>query len=101
GVGGPGLSVMDHTYLLQRDEPGAERVRYVECLRAPGGMIGTALAQAAQLGVRAQGLSLVGDDDDGRTVRRRLRSLGVDTRRLLVSRTLPTTTAVVLVDRAT
>src|SRR5262245_25792041 len=100
-VVGLGLCVMDHVYLLQQDEPGAERVRYDDCLRAPGGMIGTALAQAAQLGVRAEVLSLVGDDADGRAVRRCLREHGVDTRRLLRSPTLPTTVAVVLVDRAT
>jgi sugar/nucleoside kinase (ribokinase family) len=92
---------MDHYYVLERDEPDAERVRYVQHLATPGGMIATALAQAAQLGARARVLSLVGDDADGRAVRRRLRGLGVDTRRLLRSKTLPTTIAVVLVDRAT
>jgi sulfofructose kinase len=100
-VVGLGLCVIDHLYLLERDEPGAERVRYVDRRVGPGGMIATALAQAASLGARTHVLSLVGDDADGRAVRRRLRSFGVDTRRLLRSRTLPTTVAVVLVDRDT
>jgi sulfofructose kinase len=98
---GLGLCVIDHLYLLERDDPHAERVRYVAKLVGPGGMIATAMAQAAQLGVRARVLSVVGDDAEGRAVGRRLRSFGVDTRRLLRSKRLPTTVAVVLVDRDT
>ena len=100
-VVGLGLCVIDHLYLVERDAPGEVRTRYVACQVAPGGMIATALAQAAQLGADAHVLSLVGDDADGRAVRRRLRSLGVNTRRLLLSRRLPTTVAVVIVDRRT
>ena len=100
-VVGLGLCVIDHLYLVERDEPGAERTRYVARRVEPGGMIATALAQAAQLGAEAHVLSLVGDDAEGRAVRRRLRSLGVNTRRLLLSRSLPTTVAVVVVDRRT
>ena len=100
-VVGLGLCVMDHLYLVQGDAPGEERVRYVARQQAPGGMIATALAQAARLGADAHVLSLVGDDADGRAVRRRLRALGVGTRHLLRSRELPTTVAVVIVDRDT
>lgn len=100
-VVGLGLCVIDHLYLVERDEPGAERIRYVARQVAPGGMIATALAQAAQLGADAHVLSLVGDDAEGRAVRRCLRSLGVKTRRLLRSQSLPTTVAVVIVDRRT
>jgi sulfofructose kinase len=92
---------MDHLYLVQGDAPGEERVRYVARQQAPGGMIATALAQAARLGADAHVLSLVGDDADGRAVRRRLRALGVRTRHLLLSPELPTTVAVVVVDRDT
>ena len=98
-VVGLGLCVMDHLYLVQGDAPGEERVRYVARQVAPGGMIGTALAQAARLGADAHVLSLVGDDAEGRAVGRRLRALGVRTRHLLRSRELPTTVAVVIVDR--
>ncbi|HEX5066228.1 MAG TPA: carbohydrate kinase family protein [Myxococcota bacterium] len=98
-VVGLGLCVMDHLYLVQGDAPGEERVRYVARQVAPGGMIATALAQAARLGADAHVLSLVGDDAEGRAVGRRLRALGVRTRHLLRSRELPTTVAVVIVDR--
>jgi len=100
-VVGLGLCVIDHLYLVEGFDPAAERTRYTGRLVSAGGMIATALAQAAQLGARAQVLSLVGDDAEGRQVRRRLRALGVDTRRLLRSSTLPTTVAVVLVERST
>lgn len=98
---GLGLCVIDHLYLLQDDVPGAQRTRYVAREVQPGGMIATALAQAAQLGVEAHVLSLVGDDAEGRAVRRWLRALGVDTRRLLRSAKLPTSVAVALIDRRT
>jgi sulfofructose kinase len=100
-VVGVGLCVIDHLYLVDEGAPGAERIRYTARQVAPGGMIATALAQAAWLGAEAHVLSLVGDDADGRAVRRRLRAFGVNTRRLLLSRQLPTTVAVVIVDRST
>jgi sulfofructose kinase len=100
-VVGLGLCVIDHLYLVDGDAPGAERVRYAARAVQPGGMITTALAQAAQLGADAHVLSLLGDDADGRAVRRRLRELGVNTRRLLRSAELPTTVAVVIVERRT
>jgi sulfofructose kinase len=61
-------------------------------------MTATALAQAAALGCEAHLLSVVGDDPEGHALRRALRGLGVRTRRLILSRELPTTFAVVLVD---
>ncbi len=98
-VVGLGLCVIDHLYLVEGDDPAAERSRYSGRLVSAGGMIATALAQAAQLGAEAHVLSLVGDDADGREVSRRLRAFGVHTRRLLRSPRLPTTVALVLVDR--
>ena len=98
-VVGLGLCVIDHLYLVEGVDRASERTRYTGRLVSAGGMIATALAQAAQLGADAHVLSLVGDDPEGRQVRRRLRALGVDTRRLLRSSQLPTTVAVVLVDR--
>jgi sulfofructose kinase len=61
-------------------------------------MVGTALVQASMLGCATRLLSLVGDDPAGRFARRVLREAGVDTRGLILSPTLPTTVAVVLVD---
>jgi len=90
---------MDHLYLVDGDAPGAVRTRYVDRQTGPGGMIATALVHAASEGVETHVLSLVGDDADGRAVRCRLREFGVRTRRLLLSRSLPTTVAVVVVDR--
>ena len=90
---------MDHLYLVDGDAPGAVRTRYVDRLAGPGGMIATALVHAAREGVETHVLSLVGDDADGHAVRRRLREFGVRTRRLLRSPALPTTVAVVIVDR--
>lgn len=59
--------------------------------------MGTAIAQAAHLGCDAHVLSVVGDDPDGRVIRRTLRAFGAKTGRLLLSPESETTVAVVLV----
>jgi sulfofructose kinase len=96
---GLGLSVVDHLYVVDHLRLDESRLRYRERVVQSGGMTGTALAQAAQLGCRAQLLSLHGDDEGGRLVRRSLRAAGVDTRRVLRSPQAQTTVAVVLVER--
>lgn len=95
---GLGLCVVDHTYRVDNLDPGQIRSRFSERRVSSGGMTGTALCQAAALGCDARVLSVVGDDAEGRLVRRALRSAGVKTRGLLQSRHAPTTLAVVLVD---
>ena len=94
---GLGLSVIDHLYVVERLDLAETRLRYVERCVQSGGMIGTALAQAAQLGCDAHVLSLHGEDAEGRFVRRALRAAGVKTGRILRSRDARTTVAVVLV----
>lgn len=93
-----GLCVVDELLLLEGDAgPTAERTRYRERAVSPGGMVATALVQAARLGCRAQILSVVGEDEQGRYLARALRAARVGTRRLLRSRACPTSVAVVLV----
>ena len=96
---GLGLSVVDHLYVVEHLRLSEARLRYGERVVQSGGMTGTALAQAARLGCRAQLLSLHGDDADGRLVRRTLRAAGVDTRGVLRRADARTTVAVVLVER--
>jgi sugar/nucleoside kinase (ribokinase family) len=98
-VVGLGLCVVDHLYRVERLDLAAERTRYDVRRVASGGMVATALAQAARLGCPAHLLSVVGDDAEGRTLRRVLRAAGVRTRRLILCPDLPTTVAVVLVAR--
>src|SRR5262249_17326409 len=95
---GLGLCVVDHLYLVESLDLAAGRLRYVERRVASGGMTATALAQAAALGCEAHLLSAVGDDPEGRWLRGELRRLGVRVGRLALSRALPTTFAVCLVD---
>jgi sulfofructose kinase len=98
-VVGLGLCVVDHIYLVDALEPDATRTRYAQRLVCAGGHVATALSQVAALGCRARVLAAVGDDDEGRLVRRALRNAGVGIQGLLTSRRLRTTVAVVLVDR--
>jgi sulfofructose kinase len=96
---GLGLCVVDHVYLVDKLERSSARTRFSKRLVLSGGMMGTALAQAASLGANAHALSLLGADADGRFVRRALKAFGVKTRRLLLSPNFETTIAVVLVER--
>jgi len=98
-VVGLGLCVVDHLYVVEALDPRAERVRYVERRVTSGGMVGNALVQVARLGCAAHVLSLVGDDAEGRFVRRTLSAAGVVTRRLVRDARRPTTVAVVQVER--
>lgn len=100
-IAGLGLCVMDHVYLVESTDRDSPRVRYTKHLELAGGMIANATAQAARLGCETHVLSLVGDDAAGRALRAQLRRIGVRTRRLLLSRTLPTTIAVCVVERRT
>lgn len=96
---GLGLCVIDHVYEVEALDLAATRTRYGARAVQPGGMVTTALAQAARLGCETQLLSAVGDDADGRHLRRLVRACGVGTRGLRTTAALPTTVAVVLVRR--
>lgn len=98
-VVGLGLCVIDHVYVVERLDFSEVRTRFTQRLVLPGGMTGTAISQAAMLGCDAHLLSLLGDDDDGRFVRRSLERLGVKTGRLAISAEVATTVAVVLVEQ--
>ena len=96
-VVGLGLCMEDELYLVEDHDPDASRIRYRERVVSVGGMVATALAQAAALGCRCQILSVVGEDAPGQRVGRELRARGVGTRSLLRSARCPTSVAVVLV----
>ena len=100
-VVGLGLCAFDLLFLVEDPTPTAQRVRYHERLASAGGMIGTAVAQAARLGCRTHVLSVVGDDPEGGEIARELRASGVDTRGLLRSHACPTSVAIVLVNAKT
>jgi sulfofructose kinase len=98
-VVGLGLCVVDHLYLVDDLAASSERVRYRERVASPGGMVATALVQAARLGCDAHLLSALGADPEGRALARTLRERGVVTRRVVRPPGHPTTVAVVLVTR--
>jgi sugar/nucleoside kinase (ribokinase family) len=98
-VVGLGLCVIDHVYAVERLDFAETRIRFTQRLVLPGGMIGTAISQAAMLGCEAHLLSMLGDDADGRFVRRSIEEIGVKTERIVISPDAETTVAVVLVER--
>lgn len=62
-----------------------------------GGQTATALATCASLGLRAAYVGVVGDDDDGRRIRRELDARGIGVDHLVVG-SAPTATATILLD---
>jgi sulfofructose kinase len=94
---GLGLCVVDELLVVEDSPPDAMRTRYRQRVVSPGGMVATALAQAAQLGCPSQLISAVGDDPDGRFLLRELRARGVGTRHVLRGPECPTSRAIVLV----
>jgi sugar/nucleoside kinase (ribokinase family) len=98
-VVGLGLCVIDHVYVVERLDFVEPRIRFAQRLVLPGGMIGTAISQAAMLGCEAHLLSMLGDDADGHFVRQSIEEIGVETGRLVISPDAETTVAVVLVER--
>jgi len=100
-VVGLGLCVVDHLYAVDRFEMWDERTRYSARVESAGGMVATALVQAARLGCGARLISALGDDPAGHFARRSLRAGGVDTRGAVSPRHPPTGIAVVLVHRRT
>jgi sulfofructose kinase len=98
---GVGLCVVDHLYVVETLQFAGSTTRSSERLVSTGGMTGNALVQAARLGCEAHLLSALGQDPEGRFVRRELDDAGVETGRVVFSDALPTTVAVVLVHRQT
>jgi len=94
---GLGLCVVDYLYVVEALDLAASRTRSLERLVSTGGMVCNAVVQAAQLGCNAHLLSVVGDDAEGRFLRRELARMNVKTRRIELSCEFPTTVAVVLV----
>ncbi len=98
---GLGLCVVDHLYVVDGLDLARTRTRFGERRVSMGGMVTTALAQAASLGCNTHILSVLGNDAEGRSLRRSLRAAGIKTGRLVLSSSLPTTVAVILVERRT
>ena len=94
---GLGLCVIDHVYLVDDIDLRGARTRSTERLVSTGGMACNATIQAARLGCDAQLLTVLGDDDEGRWLRRSLAHANVRTRGVVLVPGFPTTVSVVLV----
>jgi sulfofructose kinase len=100
-VVGVGLSVLDHLYVVDDDRLPGIRTRYHAMRVSPGGMVSTAVAQAAQLGCEAHLVSALGTDRAAGEILRELRGLGVRTRRVRRDPDCRTDVAAVVVHRKT
>jgi sulfofructose kinase len=97
---GVGASCVDHVCRLPAiPEPGGVRakLRMESQTRSCGGQTATALATCSSFGLRAAYLGAVGDDDDGRRIRRELADRGINVDHLLTTPS-STATATILLD---
>ena len=90
---GLGLSVVDHLYLVESLDLHSTRTRWLERRVSTGGMACNATVQAAALGCNSHFVSALGDDPEGRFLRRELASAGVKTRHTVLAPELSTTVA--------
>jgi sulfofructose kinase len=98
-VAGVGASCVDQVCRLPVfPEAGGRRakVRMQDQTRTCGGQIATALATCASLGLRATYLGVIGDDDDGRRIRRELAARGIDLGHMEVGRAASATATILL-----
>ncbi len=95
---GLGLCVVDHLYRVDSLDLNAPRIRYQERLVSLGGMVANALVQATAEGAHTEAISTVGDDPEGRVVRRALARAGVGNRGVVRVKGGATRIAVVLVE---
>jgi sulfofructose kinase len=77
---GLGLACLDYLFVTEAATAGGQ-ARLVEYAVEGGGLVATALAAAARLGARAEIITWVGDDEEGRRVLEGLRAEGVDVSR--------------------
>jgi sulfofructose kinase len=98
-VAGVGASCIDQVCRLPVfPEAGGPRakVRMQDQTRTCGGQIATALATCASLGLRATYLGVIGDDDDGRRIRRELAARGIDLGHMEVGQAASATATILL-----
>ena len=77
---GLGLACLDYLFVTEAATAGGQ-ARLVDYAVEGGGLVATALAAAARLGARAEIITRVGDDDEGRRVVEGLSAEGVDVSR--------------------
>lgn len=99
GVGASCIDLVCRLPVFPESGTARSKVRIGDQHRACGGQVATALATCANLGLRANYVGAIGDDDDGGRVLAELASRGIGTAGVRVVE-CPTATAILLIDEA-
>ncbi|MEW5983675.1 MAG: PfkB family carbohydrate kinase [Acidobacteriota bacterium] len=99
GVGASCVDLVCRLPFFPEARTARDKVRVSEQRRACGGQTATALATCASLGLRANYVGAIGDDEDGATVLAELAGRGIGTDDVRVVQ-CPTATAILLIDDA-
>ena len=98
---GIGVCTVDHLMSVPHMPGNNVNMRASTYLRQPGGLASCALVAAARLGAKTKIISRIGDDEDGKYIRRDLESEGVDTSQLLARQGSASHVSLVLVNELT
>jgi len=97
---GLGLTVLDHTFLVDPFPRPDEKIEARLYSSQVGGPVPTALCVLARFGAQAYLLAKIGNDHEGRAVREALRSFGVSTSGLVLATGWRTPKAVIIVEES-
>jgi sugar/nucleoside kinase (ribokinase family) len=97
GMGASCIDTVCRLPVFPEPTPARDKVRMQSQRRECGGQTATCLSTCASFGLRAAYLGAVGDDDDGRMIRRELASRGIDVTHV-AARPQPSATATILID---
>ncbi len=98
---GIGLNATDTVILADEFPPYAGKIRFQSEFVSPGGQVATAMVACARLGLRAQYIGTVGDDERARIQLESLAGTGIDVSEIIVRHRCPNQTAYILVDTRT
>jgi sulfofructose kinase len=97
GVGASCIDQVCRLPVFPEPTPARDKVRMLSQRRECGGQTATCLSTCASFGLRAAYVGVVGDDDDGRMIRRELAARGVDVAHV-VTGARPSASATILID---
>lgn len=95
-----GMATRDHIVLVDKYPQANERVVAIQSVSSFGGPATTAAVTLARLGISVAVACVIGDDEDGRSVLEMFNKEGIDTKHVVVDRSVRTATGTIVVSKS-
>ena len=95
-----GMATRDHIVLVERYPQANERVIAVQSISSFGGPATTAAVTLSRLGVSVAVSCVIGDDEDGRAILEMFAREGIETKNVVVDRSVRTATGTIVVSKS-